>query len=507
MGGKSKAAAAAAKVNAAPSSSGISRGAVVGAGAVAILAVLFVGVQRYNDTSGPAVKDEGTAQPPPRSLLATWTASMQCLDQDNECYNWALKKNGSCDEQNAASADVRWRCPRSCGACQPSAAEPTTLTASFPIAFEHKLEDVGDLSIYHAPEARGEPQEVGVLRLGQSLVVQAALGQLFLVKAKLTGKVLGEVRTFPIMKRLVIDKHWLEALSSCKDFVDMCAKWPKSRVVPECMKNPGWMIPHCAKSCDACQLLDGKERCKRMNMPMNQTPVLQPGDIDALFRSIPQDWPQYNATIVSTSPWIITFDKVVQEDELDAILRHSPNLKRSTTQTDGFDERGIQKQDVQESRTSENAWCQGACAADPLVRRLTQRISDIVRVPVGNFEQFQVLRYTKGQKYDAHNDMTITDIRQPAGPRIFTFFMYFSDVEEGGETAFPNSADKIKVRPKRGSAVLWPSVLDDNPTLQDNRAVHQAVAVEKGVKYAANSWIHLHNYHVPQQYGCVGSFS
>jgi prolyl 4-hydroxylase len=36
----------------------------------------------------------------------------------------------------------------------------------------------------------------------------------------------------------------------------------------------------------------------------------------------------------------------------------------------------------------------------------------------------------------------------PAGHRIYTMFLYFSDVEEGGETDFPDLG--ISVRPKKG---------------------------------------------------------
>jgi prolyl 4-hydroxylase len=36
--------------------------------------------------------------------------------------------------------------------------------------------------------------------------------------------------------------------------------------------------------------------------------------------------------------------------------------------------------------------------------------------------------------------------------------------------------------------------------------MHEAKAVVKGRKFAANSWIHLFNYVEPNLYGCTGSF-
>jgi prolyl 4-hydroxylase len=39
------------------------------------------------------------------------------------------------------------------------------------------------------------------------------------------------------------------------------------------------------------------------------------------------------------------------------------------------------------------------------------------------------------------------------------------------------------VTPKRGRAVLWPSVLDEDPNTQDSRTIHTALKVIKGIKY------------------------
>lgn len=90
------------------------------------------------------------------------------------------------------------------------------------------------------------------------------------------------------------------------------------------------------------------------------------------------------------------------------------------------------------------------------------------------------------------------------GPRILTFFLYLSDVEEGGETGFPNL--NINVKPRKGSALLWPSVLDSNLFEQDVRTHHEAKEVRKGLKYAANSWIHLYDFQKSNLWGCTGSF-
>lgn len=80
--------------------------------------------------------------------------------------------------------------------------------------------------------------------------------------------------------------------------------------------------------------------------------------------------------------------------------------------------------------------------------------------------------------------------------RILTFFLYLNDVcdeedksECGGGTGFPELG--ITVQPKKGSALLWPSVLDAKPNEKDERTDHEALAVKKGIKYGANAWIHM----------------
>jgi prolyl 4-hydroxylase len=75
-----------------------------------------------------------------------------------------------------------------------------------------------------------------------------------------------------------------------------------------------------------------------------------------------------------------------------------------------------------------------------------------------------------------------------------------NDVEEGGGTKF-NYLD-ITVQPKKGSAVLWPSVLDESPEDKDGRTDHEALPVVKGVKYGANAWIHNRNYKEAYAHNC-----
>ena len=71
----------------------------------------------------------------------------------------------------------------------------------------------------------------------------------------------------------------------------------------------------------------------------------------------------------------------------------------------------------------------------------------------------------------------------------------------GGGTNFPDLG--ITVMPKRGRLLLWPSVLDEDLYNVDRRTRHQALPVEKGVKYAANAWLHLRDFKEANDRNCT----
>ena len=60
----------------------------------------------------------------------------------------------------------------------------------------------------------------------------------------------------------------------------------------------------------------------------------------------------------------------------------------------------------------------------------------------------------------------------------------------------------VTVRPKRGRALIWPSVLDADPRMRDTRTDHEAVEVRRGVKYAANYWLHMFDFQAAVTQNC-----
>jgi len=253
-------------------------------------------------------------------------------------------------------------------------------------------------------------------------------------------------------------------------------------------------------------------------------PVWKAGDLNNLFESwasnetlkdefglevVSSPEPEkYQATWEKASegaPWVVVFNNFLTDSEVADLIRGGEieGFERSTDQGN-INEVGEMEKVVSKTRTSSNAWCMHSCERLPGVRSATKKIEEVTGIPYVNYESFQLLNYEKNQFYRSHHDSSSTDTT-PAGHRILTFFLYLSDVEEGGETYF-NKLD-LAVKPKKGKALVWPSVRDDNPTYWDARMFHEAKDVIKGKKMAANHWIHMNDYHTPNDWGCTGSFT
>jgi predicted 2-oxoglutarate/Fe(II)-dependent dioxygenase YbiX len=271
-----------------------------------------------------------------------------------------------------------------------------------------------------------------------------------------------------------------------------------------CESAPGWMGVMCAAACARCELLDPKVRCDPKTMNISGKDSYLPGGISKVFEHIANS-PEHKGKVdfLLRDPHMALIRDFVTDKEAARLIELTrTHLKRSTDQGQ-FDESGYQAQVVSSGRTSSNAWCMMECETDPVVVNLMNRIANLTLASPQNFESFQVLRYNLKEKYDVHHDGS-EDNHMPAGPRVLTFFLYLSDVEDGGETNFP--ALGVKVKPMKGAALVWPSVLDADPTKIDSRTTHAALPVLRGQKLAANTWIHLRDYRTPNIWGCTGSF-
>lgn len=325
-------------------------------------------------------------------------------------------------------------------------------------------------------------------------------------------------------QKFVVPDHARPSDNPCLDRFGICKQQADAGM---CERSPGWMIVHCCESCDpylnSSELIDPAKRCSKEQLK-TPDPVWRPGDLNKLFESWAQDAYFRNELgfqVVSSpdpathgatwegaeegSPWVVVFDNFLTDEEVADLVKGGEleGYERSTDQG-AANAYGEQEKVVSTTRTSSNAWCMHKCERLPGVRSASKKIEAVTGIPQVNYESFQLLKYDGGQFYRSHHDSSSVD-DSPAGHRILTFFLYLSDVEEGGETYFSKLG--IAVKPKKGRALVWPSVLDEDPTYWDKRMYHEAKDVIKGEKKAANHWIHLNDYRTPNEWGCTGSFS
>eukprot|EP00195_Chlamydomonas_chlamydogama_P013578 CAMPEP_0202891606 /NCGR_PEP_ID=MMETSP1392-20130828/1619_1 /ASSEMBLY_ACC=CAM_ASM_000868 /TAXON_ID=225041 /ORGANISM="Chlamydomonas chlamydogama, Strain SAG 11-48b" /LENGTH=352 /DNA_ID=CAMNT_0049575405 /DNA_START=201 /DNA_END=1259 /DNA_ORIENTATION=+ len=198
---------------------------------------------------------------------------------------------------------------------------------------------------------------------------------------------------------------------------------------------------------------------------------------------------------VSWDPRVFIYHNLLSPEECLHIRKlAAPQMRRSTV----VGQNGSSALD--DIRTSYGTFIRRL--ADPVLEAVEYRVADWVRLPPVHQEDMQVLRYGVGQKYGAHWDSLIDD-----SPRMGTVLLYLSDVEEGGETAFPQSSswaspqlkekmgpfsecakDHVAFKPVKGDALLFFSIKPDGT--HDPHSMHTGCPVVKGVKWTATVWVH-----------------
>jgi hypothetical protein len=140
----------------------------------------------------------------------------------------------------------------------------------------------------------------------------------------------------------------------CADRHDVCLHYASHG---ECTKNPGWMIVNCASSCKACHLRDPKVRCNRANLNMSTSPAYAPGQMHTMFESITDRFSdRYGINILSTDPWVVTFDNFLSDQEIDSMLSTVNDQWERSTDTGVANAFGEVGRVLSKSRTSSNAW-------------------------------------------------------------------------------------------------------------------------------------------------------
>ena len=111
-------------------------------------------------------------------------------------------------------------------------------------------------------------------------------------------------------------------------------------------------------------------------------------------------------------------------------------------------------------------------------------------------EPLQGQVYGVGQEFKEHSDYFDATrreeynhfARQQGGQRTWTFMVYLTDVEKGGETEFQHLS--LSIKPVKGMALVWNNLYTDGSNNPDTR--HSSKPVIEGEKVIITQWFRTH---------------
>jgi len=174
------------------------------------------------------------------------------------------------------------------------------------------------------------------------------------------------------------------------------------------------------------------------------------------------------------------------DEECDALIERAQNNLEDSKIYNGNDNDMVTKND----RDSKQAWLYDS---DDFVKKMSDKIKDYTSTHNRYTEEFQVVNYKEGGFFRPHYDACDGDgnycrkMDGDNGARYLTVLIYLNNVEEGGETIFPNINKSVK--PEKGKMVIFQNVDDSGHII--TQSYHGGEPVKKGEKWICNKWIHL----------------
>ena len=189
--------------------------------------------------------------------------------------------------------------------------------------------------------------------------------------------------------------------------------------------------------------------------------------------------------ILAKNPYIATYNNVLTDDECQHFIDIShESLKRSKV---SYGKSG----EISDGRTSHNTWIQHE--HDEITKKVGERISKIVGMPLENAEAFQVIYYGITQEYRQHYDSWVHDgsektlrCMKKGGARIKTALCYLNDVTKGGGTKMTKL--DITVPAEKGKLLVFHNTVSDIDHTRHELSEHAGLPVEEGEKFAFNLW-------------------
>ncbi len=188
--------------------------------------------------------------------------------------------------------------------------------------------------------------------------------------------------------------------------------------------------------------------------------------------------------ILSEDPLIYTIDNFLTKQDCDYFIKKSEN--KITQALVSSNKQGV----FSTGRTGKNHWI--LHGESDTTKKIGDRISKEVGIPLENAEAFQIIYYDVNQEYRQHYDSWEFDNSEKStrnmkygGQRMITALVYLNEVEEGGGTKFTKL--NIEVSPNIGKLLVFHNVYPGG-NIKHKLSEHAGLPVIKGEKWAFNLW-------------------
>ena len=197
--------------------------------------------------------------------------------------------------------------------------------------------------------------------------------------------------------------------------------------------------------------------------------------------------------LLSTEPLILTIDDFLTDEECKHIKKISKD-KLAKAKTCYYTEEEQQKIENMnyKGRTNKNCWLESD--RDKIIKGVFNKAAKLLNTDYKLFEALQVIHYKKGEEYKHHYDAWDKEEQGKfekytceRGNRVFTLLFYLNDIIEGGETEFNMTKKTIKVKSKKGKALLFKNTNEDGSL--NKHSMHAGLPVIQGEKWACNLWM------------------
>lgn len=186
---------------------------------------------------------------------------------------------------------------------------------------------------------------------------------------------------------------------------------------------------------------------------------------------------------INEDPQVCIFENFLSALEVEQLLAAaSSKLKRAQVSADT---QGV----TSDGRTGSNCWIPHGY--NGVIQGLSERVAEVLGLPLENAESLQVVHYREGQEYAPHFDAWDAATERGrrcmlrGGQRLVTCLLYLNDVEQGGSTCFPEL--DLEVRAKRGRMLLFHNC-HTGSTVRHPASLHGGMPVIAGEKWACNFW-------------------